>query len=718
MRHSSFSLWLKIYQTGLGLACMASAGCVDVSRFTTPLPPSSQAEAASTHVGVVGVARWDDYVDALQPAFKLTEDQALQKAIPITASYQSKLVEAVRLGLQLGLPTTTETLTQTRNTDAAGQVTRSESEQHNEGPGTLPSPVPPIAQVPAAGSLQLPAISGDQDSFLQYNVATDLLQEVKILNRSVRDARLRQNADAYFIRMKVAVIPFRRGLEYDAYTDIILYVRPSDSAPGMSRSLPTVVPLLVTDNLESANNAAVANAVAEFGAAISAPVGNIAAAAQLQALNDSLTAGATTGRNALQTVARLGENAIRVRFGATLQVDERGRPAYELLPRTHTLSLLVLVPKPARGPSDAAEPSRLSLISTSKLKNARNGDQLPLGRSYQFNSDLQFIADRFSVSKRLSGGGFRCESVQDKSEEKRTPFDWINGLRSAYVATGDYIGFREAADCVFNDGNSPMTKFSDSEDLWTALLSFTGDYAVAGQVIDLPPSLPEITPSASSVVLLADDGKSATIAKLAGTRGLNIDDLSISAIWHGDHQLAAYSVSGSAGAVLADFPSFEKIGLAKDGKIKPDVALLVEGKAKDAHFSQYVDSAHLIYLKEESQTVEQASVLSDVQATRIVTTNGEGKLSVGIQLKPGKPPQKAFVRLAGGEVVESSAGQRDALGRVEIERSMRIQLSLRNLSPGGQVAVAVGLLDGKGNEIAGQTRVLDVIGLPISTKAN
>lgn len=471
---------LILCQAGLGLACLATAGCVDFSRFTTPLPPSSQAEAASTHVGVVGVARWDDYVDALQPAFKLTEDQALQKAIPITASFQSKLVEAVRLGLQAGLPTATKTLAQTRNVNAAGQVTQAESEQRNEGPGMLPAPLAPVGQISPASSLQLPGVPTDQDPFLQYNVATDLLQEVKILNRSVRDARLRQNADAYFIRMKVAVIPFRRGLEYDAYTDITLYIKAPAGSSNDPSPLPTVVPLLVTDNIESASNAAATNAIAEFGAAISAPVGNVAAAAQLQALNDSLTAGAASGRNALQTVARLGENAIRVRFGATLQVDERGRPSYELVPRTHTLSLLVLVPKPASELTEEKANTQLSLISTSKLKNARNGDQLPLGRSYLFNSDLEFIADRFNISERFDQGGISCASVQAKGEDKRTPFDWVNGLRSAYVATGDYAGFRKAADCVFNNGNTTISNSSDSEDLWTALLSFTGDYAVAG----------------------------------------------------------------------------------------------------------------------------------------------------------------------------------------------------------------------------------------------
>ena len=48
-----------------------------VEWISTPSAPKHQAEAASTHVGVIFTDRWDSYAQALQPNFQITADSAL-----------------------------------------------------------------------------------------------------------------------------------------------------------------------------------------------------------------------------------------------------------------------------------------------------------------------------------------------------------------------------------------------------------------------------------------------------------------------------------------------------------------------------------------------------------------------------------------------------------------------------------------------------------------
>jgi hypothetical protein len=348
----------RVASVSLSLLCGAAlSGCAIVTAINNDLvetiekepAPSNQAQAASAHVAVIAVARWDDYVQDIQPVFAIDAASALRDAIPTTASFRSRLVDATRLGVQVGLPTSGTTATETTTTDAAGVATTISEETTSTRPGATPqSPGFPGTVQGSANQAYLQQ-NLDQDPFLKYNVASDLFQEVKILNRVLADAKIRDDVEPYFVRLKVALLPYRRQLEFDAYSDINFYLRrqASDDHLIALQELPIVVPLLVTDSLESATDAASAQFLAELAAAISGASQGVALGGQLQTLNDRLTEALANERNSLRTVARLGENAIRVRFGATLQAGPTGRKDYELLPRTHTVSLLVLVPRSA-----------------------------------------------------------------------------------------------------------------------------------------------------------------------------------------------------------------------------------------------------------------------------------------------------------------------------------------------------------------------------------
>ena len=250
--------------------------------------------------------------------------------------------------------------------------------------------------------------------------------------------------------------------------------------------IPIVVPLLVTDNLESATDAASAQFIAELAAALSGSLQGAALGGQLQSSGDRLSAALANERNSLRTVGRLGENAIRVRFGATLQAGRTGRKAYELLPRTYTLSLLLLLPRGLMQPNVAP---KLGIVSQTILERTRTGEQLERFEGRNFDADRAAIAADFNLAKRYAQGADKC--IEYGSDTFRAPIDWVSWIRFTYAITGDYEGYYEKAKCMFTSGKpnrelEPGEK-SDIEDLWLELVKFAASYSAGGQTVELPP---------------------------------------------------------------------------------------------------------------------------------------------------------------------------------------------------------------------------------------
>lgn len=402
----------------LALACL-QGGCAVynelqnklVESLASPDPPKTQAEAASTHLAVITAARWDSYAGVIQPKFTITEKDAFDQAIPTTASYQSRLVEAYRLGITAGLAQTGTSSTRTEAIDATGAVTETSERTTTTSPGVAP-PVPTsLGTVPGAASLPVLSATLGDDPFLRYGVAADLFQEVTMLNRALTDAVVRDQVEPYLVRVKVGVLPYRRDFAADAYSDLSFFLRTKDQprASGLVH-LPVVVPLLVTDNLESATDTASAQFIAELSAALTATAYNAQLSGELKSLGDRLTSALANERNTLRTVVRLGENAIRVRLGATQQAGPAGRKAYALLPRTHTISLLVLVPRAA---ITTAEPPRLAVVADTFLKNVDRGDTLALSRYDDFEERFENIAAAMKIDERIKEGGRNCLNIVD-----------------------------------------------------------------------------------------------------------------------------------------------------------------------------------------------------------------------------------------------------------------------------------------------------------------
>jgi hypothetical protein len=381
------------------------AGCSGMQGRLAPKPPlrvKTQDQAGSTHVAVLSVAPWEEYMTALQPTFPLTPVDALNLAGAPTRALQDSFLDALKIGVGLRLEKSTDTRTRTTETAADGTRTRTERRVEEEGPAdqTGLSAGPGL---PATLAVRESAAPNDLgiDPMLQHLAATALYQEVQILNHYLQDAARRSGFKPYVVRLQVSVLPGARRLPYDTYLNIGFFSRSANgavqaSAEDMTRcsqmeapgretrwTLPTaqedklrsyskpnnrpiqttqqdefnklctnflaqrsfiqnpfVVPLVVTDNLESTLHSQTVEQLRQYAFSLMFLIQNVGGAADLQRFQQGLQKVFGSDLNSLLTVARLSDNTYRVRLGAMQQAET----SYAMVPRTHNLTLLLLAP--------------------------------------------------------------------------------------------------------------------------------------------------------------------------------------------------------------------------------------------------------------------------------------------------------------------------------------------------------------------------------------
>ena len=134
--------------------------------------------------------------------------------------------------------------------------------------------------------------------------------------------------------------------------------------------LPKVIPMLVSDSLEAANYARSQEMLMRLALGISAMVQGAELSAEFDSSLNKLKAATSNDLNSLFSVARVSPNSLRVRMGAYRQ----GVEAYTMVPRTHTVSVLLLVPKDYFAKD--AEECDLLVMSKTVFVNALEGDPL------------------------------------------------------------------------------------------------------------------------------------------------------------------------------------------------------------------------------------------------------------------------------------------------------------------------------------------------------
>lgn len=381
--------------------------------------------AGSVQVAVLSVAPWSKVAKSLQPEFDITPKSAIDESIPATQHIIERLLDVLRASLKVATPTVgvTETRTTTgrSGTDPVEELKQTEERKPGDVSKVTATDVGTGRTVPAPfeqPKLDLKAI----DPLLRYQAATALYQEVKILSQYVANAMKREGYTPHLVRLQVGVMPHARDLAYDTYANISFFtaverMKRSDvlEVAGGSRIIgptaqfatvleppyrgsspsartvvmkhPVVVPLLVTDNLESAIHERSIQTVRQAAFGLLAMLKGVGLSADVGKLSDELNAVLGKDVNSLFTVARMSDNTVRVRFGGMNQAGA----GYAMVPRTHHVSLLVLIPDRVR---------HVKVMTRSEFRDVDTGEPLEHRSSAEVLLPMiEKIWDKYNLAK-------------------------------------------------------------------------------------------------------------------------------------------------------------------------------------------------------------------------------------------------------------------------------------------------------------------------------
>ena len=373
-----------------------------------PVRVDSTREAGSVHVAVLSVAPWERYVAALQPKFELTSEQALGAVLRDSRRVRTETLNAIGV---------------------SGEYKSTEDGADGRAPGGGAS----ASGRSSAGSNGWEGKGPDErpDAMLEYSTATALYQEVQLLNRYVQDAAIPAGHRAYVVRMQVSLMPRRRHEPYDAYTTIGFFTSQREPTPEGEiavslggRSTPgtqlrggelllgadgqgaRVIPLLVTENLESSLESRMAQSARALSLSLSSFAPDIAKGVGLDALQASNSASVyARDLNGLLTVARLSENSLRVRLGAM----QESTANYAMVPRTHNITVLLTLPETAAGVVD--------LVARTVLVDAESGEALPGTRREEIEELTRTVLADYGLAEDLDLAAELLPAAQANHEQ-------------------------------------------------------------------------------------------------------------------------------------------------------------------------------------------------------------------------------------------------------------------------------------------------------------
>lgn len=427
---------MKRFTACLALIAVATTSC---SSFSAPRQTTfkTQEEAGTVQVAVQSVAPFEDYISTLEPKFNLKPEDALAQALAQTQAEDSQIVRQFMASLQLALPSITH-MQSSAVTDDGTKTTTTSSNARSSKPGSLSDmPAAPAAVASPLGALALPANSNvDFDQSLKYRAATALAQEVSLLSHYVRDAAVQSGTKPYIVRMLVTVLPSARNEPYDAYSTISFftkrdqpaqatswaysalvkgsharkqetedscaagkehcYVAPEDVAllrydtqpetrPACTLEPVRVIPLLVTDDLESSMHSSALQMLRDVGAALQGTLSNMGISAGARNHAEDLDKTLSRNLNSIFALGQPAPNAILARLGAAFSNGQ-----YVTVARTYSVSLLLLAKtaedqKIGAAGSEVIPCPAITFTATTQLHDA-NGQRFMPARSPEISS--------------------------------------------------------------------------------------------------------------------------------------------------------------------------------------------------------------------------------------------------------------------------------------------------------------------------------------------
>jgi len=496
----------------------------------------TQDQAASVTLSPTLVAHWDDYVEALRPNFTLKDgDEALKKVLPRTMAVEEKLLRmfGASLGISAranekpkdsnnstssGSSATTATSTATTASASDGDDKDEEDAKSN---GDSAVERPSASKLPGLTPEQL---SVGQDPMLEYLAATALYQEVQLLNRYITDAALRRDHEPYVVRLQIGVTPYARNMPYDVYATLAFFGRGSDAPskvpidetryspnkppqlprqyPGQTLTPVLVAPMLVTDNLEGALKSRTVNTIRDLTLALSVLTGKVDVDSKLSSYTDNLTRVLGTDLNSLLTVAQVNDNSIRVRLGAARQATAE----HATIPRTHNVTLLVLVPRSHEG-------DRLHVEAATELRHASTGYTLRSPSQKSRTKEVHSRLKRYSAYVYPTSPEWAHYCYERLKSFQLHEYD-------TWTASADFESFQQAL-------YTACETTTDGANLWMELVELSGSRPYAQASFELPEQLDPRLPEPVDQLIILEDNKTTgkMTATLRGGKELKAEDL-------------------------------------------------------------------------------------------------------------------------------------------------------------------------------------------------
>lgn len=324
----------------------AASSCASPADVFEAREAENAREAGAVHLAVQSVVPWELCANELLPGFRLDSEEALQKVLPTTQSMTTASMSSSQIGV---------------SRQEAGVA--NPQKPSNESLGIRLGDSGPLQQERS-------------EPVLQYQTANALLQEVQLMNRAPLDVPVPPGYRAYLVRLQISLVPQRRNSPYDVYSLLSFFyagagvqkvrLRGDDTEPDSERG-PRVLSLLVSDSYEASRQDRSSAAVQRLALNLLSTPGSAVSSIAAEFLSAEMQA-QVRGRdlNNLLNVARASENTLRVRMGAMQQ----GSAQHAVVPRTHTVSVLVAVPEDA--------PGELDVVARSTWVSTKTGEPLPL----------------------------------------------------------------------------------------------------------------------------------------------------------------------------------------------------------------------------------------------------------------------------------------------------------------------------------------------------
>lgn len=742
-------------------------GCTPYSQSgfrTNSLNVKNQDDAGSVHTSVVNVVLWEEVSSELEAKFPMDETIALNESIPTTLQEQQQLIDAMKLTLKLALPTSfsndsdektsaSASSTNTSNTDGKLSSTSSSSKEESstksqssgKNSGDIATvPDPDVFSGGEAATLINP-LTGTigRDPLLVRKNAISLLQSVRLLNRSIKDAVTRTGYTPYIVTLQHTLMPYARNQPLDAFSTTAFFSPDgfaassvgttvegsikskkdvvADSVDGTTNPIalknkkngymsissenakvekdsieitanPIVIPLLATDNLEAASQNRSSNFIRQFGLGVSAVIQGVAGNFSMDRFKQNVESIAGEDFNSLVTVGSVSENAIRVRFGAMNQ----GSTRYAMIPRNYNVHVLLLV-KDEFANSDDVRARQVQILSRTAFKNVESGKEL----AYRSQREQKKMVKKVFQSLELD----KPEMDQLKSKESQL----LNAM-----LTNNYPRFLGIAKGLNLQEKAPS--------FWLELTELRiGSIYTSGVFEVMKPRKPDPARLFLQSVLLYDNGVEST-ARIYGShlRGkkfrshFGVDGLTI--------VNSKAEVAGNGSHILFSYPSLQPLGVKK------------AGEAQFSHFEVHGSGGKTLGVSCKDPVPNQSSencsfdkikmvvkkppspVRVDVRVpTTHILADSKSKGQVGIIISGEAQVQgRHFISVSGADASSDSGTQdvvvRNAEGLLEIKKDGLGLLNLRNLSPGQSVEFIVTGEDGQTQS----THTRFVVQLPVS----